>query len=96
MTLRQVLVAKVAHRVLESSPCLPEDCCKTDPWESNWNLGLIEQDVEEELAEVSKGPDSSPAAQYPHQSILYLPGVRQDDQAWWTPTACRALSSCCC
>ena len=82
MALRQVLVARVAHKVLESSSCLPEDCCKTDLWESNWYLGGIEEDVEEELAEVSKGPDSSPVAQYPHQSILYLPGVPQHDQVW--------------
>ena len=82
MTLRQALVAKVAHKMLESSSCLPEDCCRTDLLESNWNLWLIEEGVEEELAEVSKGPDSSPEAQYPHQSILYLPGVSQHDQAW--------------
>lgn len=81
MTLREVLVAKVAHKVLESSSCLPEDCCKTDLLESNWNLGVIEEGVEEELAEVSKGPDSSPEAQYPHQSILYLPGVSPLDRA---------------
>ena len=82
MALRQVLVAKVAHKELESSSCLPEDCCKTDLLESNWNLGVIEEGVEEELAEVSKGPDSSPEAQYPHQSILYLPGVPPHDQGW--------------
>ena len=82
MTLREVLVTKVVHKVLESSSCSPENCCKTDLLESNWNLGGIEEGVEEEPAEVSKGPDNSLEAQYPHQSILYLPGVPQHDQAW--------------
>lgn len=50
--------------------------------ESCWNLSLIEEDVGEELVELSKGPDNSLQAQYPLQTILYLPHIPQDDHAW--------------
>lgn len=67
--------------MLENSSYEPEGCCKTVLSERNWNPSLIEEDAEEELVELLKGPDNSLQVQYPLQPTLHLPDVPQDDQA---------------